>query len=724
MKQTYFKFFLYFLLIILINIVGITLFFRIDLTKNRLYSLSDASYEVVKTLSEPLTIKIFFSKNLPAPHNNTERYLHDLMEEYAGSSKFFNYQFYDVTADKGELTSTTNINRQIAKDYGISPVEIRIIKNDEIKLQQAYMGLVIIHGDMIEKISGITSINGLEYKLTTSIQKLNKKISTLLALKDKIKITMYFSSSLKEVAPFIGLNQISDMPEIVTNIIKKLNFKNFNTIDFKYIDPTYKSAIDDFKKYNIMVLTWPEILQQNLKAGTGGAGIVMEYKDKIKTISLITSMNIPIIGTSYQMTNPEDLENILSSTMDSMLGINQDIGYLADHGTLFMDSGGMQMIQSQQRGYMNVFNQLISKRYTIKNISLKENNIPDGIKSLIIARPTEKFSDYELFLIDQALMKGINLAIFPDAFNEIMPSQQAASYGMKPEYKPIDTGLLKLLKHYGIEVNKSYVMDVNCYKQIIPEVQAGETKIYFAPMIKDININNKPFFMKNIKGLVAMQISPLKLNEKIINENKINAVMLFSSSKESWEMTDNIDLNPRHIKPPVNEDMKLYPLSYMLTGEFPSYFADKVLPKKDTVEEKTMGNMENKKDNSNLSKIKMENNFIKKGEKAKIFVMACSQMLQDNMLDPQGRTTNATFILNIIDHLNNQDKIAEMRSKNQTLNPLIQTNSFGRVVIKIFNIVLVPVIVIIFGIFVWIKRKTRKKYIKKMFYKRMEDKKE
>ena len=723
-KQTYFKFFLYFLVIILINIVGITLFFRIDLTKNRLYSLSDASYEVVETLSEPLTVKIFFTKNLPAPYNNTERYLHDLMEEYAGPSKFFNYEFYDVTADKGELTSTTNQNRQIAEDYGISPVEIRIIENDEIKFQQAYMGLVIIHGDMIEKIPSITSTNGLEYQLTISIQKLNKKISALLALKDKVKITMYFSSSLKDVAPFIGLNQISDMPEIVRNIIKKLNFKNFNKIDFKYINPIEKSMINDFKKYNIMVLTWPEILQQNLKAGAGGAGIVMEYKNKIKTISLITSINIPIIGTSYQMTNPIDLENILSNTMENMVGINQDIGYLADHGTLFMDTGGMQMIQSQQKGYMNVFNQLISKRYTVKDINLKENNIPESIKSLIIARPTEKFSDYELFLIDQALMKGTNLAIFLDAFNEIMPSQQAAAYGMKPEYKPIDTGLLKLLKHYGVEVNKSYVMDVNCYKQMVPGVKkGGETKIYFAPMIKDVNINNKPFFMKNIKGLIAMQISPLKLNEKIIKANKINASMLFSSSKKSWEIKDKIDLNPRYIKPPNDKDMKSYPLSYMLTGEFISYFADKTLPEKDMVE-KTIKNMEDKKTNLNFSKFKMENNFVKKGEKAKIFVMACSQMLQDNMLDPQGRTTNATFILNVIDHLNNQDKIAEMRSKNQTLNPLMQTDSFARVIIKFFNIVIVPVFVIFCGILVWLKRRTRKKHIKKIFYKEMEDKKE
>ena len=52
----YIKLFIYLAIIVLINVVGMTLFFRIDLTSNRLYSISEASKKVVSTLSEPLTI--------------------------------------------------------------------------------------------------------------------------------------------------------------------------------------------------------------------------------------------------------------------------------------------------------------------------------------------------------------------------------------------------------------------------------------------------------------------------------------------------------------------------------------------------------------------------------------------------------------------------------------------------------------------------------------------
>ncbi|MCP4723008.1 MAG: ABC transporter permease, partial [Desulfobacteraceae bacterium] len=91
-REHYFKFILYIAVIVLVNIVGLTLFLRADLTQNGIYSLSDASKEAVATLSEPLSINVFFSKDLPAPYNNTERYLKDLLVEYAASAgRHFNY---------------------------------------------------------------------------------------------------------------------------------------------------------------------------------------------------------------------------------------------------------------------------------------------------------------------------------------------------------------------------------------------------------------------------------------------------------------------------------------------------------------------------------------------------------------------------------------------------------------------------------------------------------
>ena len=130
-SDRYLKFFIYLIVVVLVNVAGITLFFRMDLTANKIYSISKASQKVVETLSEPLTIKVFFTRDLPAPYNNTERYLQDLLQEYAiYANKFFNYHFYNVSAEEGETTDQTQANQKLANDYGIHPIQIQAIEKD------------------------------------------------------------------------------------------------------------------------------------------------------------------------------------------------------------------------------------------------------------------------------------------------------------------------------------------------------------------------------------------------------------------------------------------------------------------------------------------------------------------------------------------------------------------------------------------------------------------
>ena len=114
-SAVYVKFAVYLLVVVLVNVAGITLFARWDLTGGRIYSLSDVSRKVVSTLSEPLTINVFYSRNLPPPYNTVEQYLRDLMEEYAVyGNRFFNYRYYDVSAEEGDITAEATENQKLA----------------------------------------------------------------------------------------------------------------------------------------------------------------------------------------------------------------------------------------------------------------------------------------------------------------------------------------------------------------------------------------------------------------------------------------------------------------------------------------------------------------------------------------------------------------------------------------------------------------------------------
>ncbi len=723
----YLKFIIYLVVVVLANVAGITLFFRADLTANKIYSISKASKEVVATLSEPLSIKVFFTKDLPPPYNNTERYLHDLFEEYAiYANKFFNYRFYNVSAEEGELTAKARENQKIANNYGIHSIQIQVIDNDQVKFQKAYMGLALIHGDLIEQIPTITSTEGLEYTLTTAIKKMNNKISALLSLPDKIKIKLFLSSSLEIVAPQMGVRNLTGIPAEIENIVKKLNQKNYGKLEFEFINPTPDQDLAAIsKEYNIMMLSWPA-LAKGIAPGNGVIGLVMEYGENSLTVPLMQVIRLPIIGTQYKLAQTGEIEESINSNVERLIDINEDLGYLADHGTLNLagpppSAPGRPPAEAPATN----FRRLVSQNYTLKNISLKDQNIPESLNSLIIARPTEKFSDYALFQIDQFLMQGKSLALVLDRFKEVSPAgQQGMNLGQTPVFLPLDTGLEKLLSHYGIRIQKSFIMDESCYRQELPaQFGGGERAIYFAPLIKDRFINNDLDFMKNIKRLVALKISPLELIPERISQNSLKAHRLFASSKKSWQMRDRINLNPMFIKPPEStEEMQSYPLAYIIEGEFPSYFAGKPLPLREIKdekesEEKPQAEASKSPTDIDLSQIERQGQFLARGKPGKIFVMASADMLRDNLLDAGGQGSNATFILNTIDYLNGREDVAVMRAKVQRFNPLEDTQAGTKAFVKALNIAGLPVLVVIFGLGVWFRRHSRKKQIQMMFHK-------
>ena len=154
---------LFILLLILVNIVSYKSFIRIDLTAPKSYSLSKGSKSLVKNLEEPLSIRVFFDENLPAPYNSVSQYVKDILQEYKGAAnKNFSVAFMDVTKPE---------NIELARDLGFQQIQIQEVKNNEVGFKQAYMGLAITYGDNIEIINPITSSDGFEFMLTSKISK-------------------------------------------------------------------------------------------------------------------------------------------------------------------------------------------------------------------------------------------------------------------------------------------------------------------------------------------------------------------------------------------------------------------------------------------------------------------------------------------------------------------------------------------------------------------------
>jgi len=71
----------------------------------------------------------------------------------------------------------------------------------------------------------------------------------------------------------------------------------------------------------------------------------------------------------------------------------------------------------------------------------------------------------------------------------------------------------------------------------------------------------------------------------------------------------------------------------------------------------------------------------------------------------------------VLDAANNRNDIAVMRSKIQEFNPLDDTGALAKTFVKTFNIAGLPVLVVLFGLFVWLRRLSRRKHIQMMYDK-------
>lgn len=733
-------FFLTLLVIILINVASTTLFFRVDLTKNTIFSLSPASEEAVRELREPLTIKVYLSENLPSPYNNVRQSLRDLLEEYALEAErengFFNYSINIVPA-AGEMEGDDEAAEleDEAQSYGIYPIQVQNVQQDEVKLQTVYMGMAFIHGDMLETIPALTSTEDLEYRITSTIDTMSRKISTLLAMKEEIRVTLYLSANLYPLG-----EDVANLPNEIEGIVADLNEEYYGRLDYTSVDPTDTASPGKGE----------ELAEQygfsSLRLRSGGSGA-----DQVAYAALVVARgeehySLDLISRGVfglELAGAEELEETISDTTDALIGLNEEVGYVTGFGTPPLSRQQAQMDPNATD--LSSFQTLLSREYQIKEINLEKEPIPEGLSSLFLVGPREKLSDFALYQLDQFLLRGGSLLLFLDSHTMVVPQQQS-QFGQQPVYIPQDTGLEKLLKHYGFELKKSYVMDEECFvqRQQTREGGVSEMPIYFAPLISKDRINGDIPYLRNIPQIILLNISPFSTpasdtktdtsmggeeEEKETEETEpssLEVTPLMYSSENAWTVSENINLtNPYMIQPPPEDEQKQLPLAFLVEGEFTSYFKGKDIPEPPKEEspsgeeagQGSAGQGGAGQEGEGLldeEQVSLEEDMREEG-RGNLFLLGSSSVLGSNVLGPDRSSGNSLFLLNMVDHLNGRTDYAIMRTKGVRYSPLKKTSPATRSFIKGFNILGLAIIMVVTGLFAWMIRGSKRKRIRNYY---------
>lgn len=223
--------------LILVNILSYFLFFRLDFTTSKRYSLSQVSKNIVKKNPASIVVDFYVTEDLPQDIKKLAQEFQFMLKEYKSLSKV-NFTINTIYPDTPEREFKAN-------QAGIQPFYKEIRERDLEKIQKIYLGAVIHIGDAEAVLPQINYNTPIEYEIT----RIFKQVS------DTLKPTIGFVHGHGEATINHMPQLINELSHLTNMSIVDLNAANpplsqFNVLCI--IDPkdTYSAfEIEQLKKY-------------------------------------------------------------------------------------------------------------------------------------------------------------------------------------------------------------------------------------------------------------------------------------------------------------------------------------------------------------------------------------------------------------------------------------------------------------------------------------------
>jgi ABC-2 type transport system permease protein len=140
---------------------------RLDLTAERLYTLSGGTRGILRDLDDMVTLTLYVSGELPAQVRPLERDVSDVLRDFGRYGRG-NIQVVRKHPDRSEEAL------EEARRLGISEVQFNVVRREELQLKQGWLGLAVQYADQSEALPFVGDTRNLEYQLATRIWRLTR----------------------------------------------------------------------------------------------------------------------------------------------------------------------------------------------------------------------------------------------------------------------------------------------------------------------------------------------------------------------------------------------------------------------------------------------------------------------------------------------------------------------------------------------------------------------
>jgi gliding-associated putative ABC transporter substrate-binding component GldG len=472
---------------------------------------------------------------------------------------------------------------------------------------------------------------------------------------DRVYITYYVSDKLKSLYPF---------PFQIEDLLYEYAAYSRGTIKVEVVDPMKSGNATKAESLGVYPQQIEVIERDERSFAQIYTGIVIQYLDRYEAIPVVSQV--------------ESLEYDLTSRVRKIVTEQE-----RSVGILVGDAA--REIQTDFASLLGT----LSADFSVRPVGRGEE-IPEDLDVLFVlgARDLQAF---DLFPIDQYIMRGGRVLFAVEGLDlDLMR-------GIVPR-KLENTEPLSMLEHYGVIVQQAYVLDTYAKNFRIPRQIFGQImwevmeKYPFWITVANQFVSKENPITVRFQGLDLLWTSPLR----IVERPGVEAEVLLKTTPEAWiQDQEPFETNPQRaamLEYIPHEQKGQFPLGVSLAGTFSSYFADREIPRR-AGEERDWSEV------------------VERSEETRLIVIGDADFASE-LYQYSGGNYNPEFLANTAEWLSNSEDLLEIKTRvarDMRLDKIQDPEARLRAAIftQMFNLIIVPLGVIIFGVVRLIMRRRR-----------------
>lgn len=244
--------------LILLNLIGSFVFYRLDLTSEKRYSLSPATLDMLRKLDDVVYFKIYLDGEFPAGFQRLQNETREMLNQFRAYSDNIQYEFINPSASSDKTTREALYTQLVQS--GLNPTNLNVRDKSGSSSKLIFPGALVTFKDkelplslLINQVGSApdevlnNSVQALEYNLANTLRKLN--------VQEKPRIA--FISGHGELPPMLTAGIEQALSEFYTIDHVKINGQLSSLTDRK-VSGADSSQYTIENKYKAIIIAKPD----------------------------------------------------------------------------------------------------------------------------------------------------------------------------------------------------------------------------------------------------------------------------------------------------------------------------------------------------------------------------------------------------------------------------------------------------------------------------------